>query len=297
MRARVTFRMPDGSVSTATHGDLVGRLAQAAVHLDDARISEAHALVSLRGSELVLLALRGRFAVKGRPVDRVPLTSGLEIQLARRITLTVESVHVPEQVLALRGPNLPTQMLPNVASLVVQPEPALIARYVSGAALTLWSTGPAWRIRHRDGPAQPLQPGDTVDVDGHVFEALLVDVRSATDGATLREGGLTAPLHLVLHYDAAEVRRTGHGVLALSGLGARILYELAEIGAPVSWHALATDLWSGDRDDLRRKWDLTLARVRRKLRDAGIREDLVHPDGRGNVQLLLYSEDRCELRP
>ena len=37
------------------------------LHVDDARVSEAHALVSLRGRELQLLALRGRFAVDSTP--------------------------------------------------------------------------------------------------------------------------------------------------------------------------------------------------------------------------------------
>ena len=39
----------------------------AALHLDDPRVSEAHAMVSIRGSELKLLALRGRFQIDGLP--------------------------------------------------------------------------------------------------------------------------------------------------------------------------------------------------------------------------------------
>jgi len=60
MRAFVRLRCTDGSIAELTHGDLIGRLGTAALHFDDARISEAHAMISLRGQELKLLALRGR---------------------------------------------------------------------------------------------------------------------------------------------------------------------------------------------------------------------------------------------
>lgn len=39
-------------------GDLIGRLPGAALQIADPRVSEAHAMVSLRAGELVLLALR-----------------------------------------------------------------------------------------------------------------------------------------------------------------------------------------------------------------------------------------------
>jgi pSer/pThr/pTyr-binding forkhead associated (FHA) protein len=49
MFAFVRIRLPDGTERRVSPSDLVGRLETAALHLDDARISEAHALVSLRG--------------------------------------------------------------------------------------------------------------------------------------------------------------------------------------------------------------------------------------------------------
>ena len=58
MRPTVSLQLPDGSIHELGHGDLIGRLWTAALHLDDGRISEAHAMISLRGSELHLLALR-----------------------------------------------------------------------------------------------------------------------------------------------------------------------------------------------------------------------------------------------
>jgi hypothetical protein len=296
MRTRVTFRLPEGREVTAGHGDLVGRLASAAVPIDDARISEAHALVSLRGTDLCLLALRGRFAVDGRPTDRVVLLPGMRIHLARRVALEVVEVVIPDAVLALEGPGLPTQMLPNTGSLVLVPETRLEGRYVSGAAATFWTIGSAWRYRIGDGPAQPLAPGDRLVVGERVFEARLVRTQKASSDATLREGRLAAPLQLVCRFDHVTITRRDQGVVTLAGIQARIVSELAEIADPVAWHAVAGGIWDGDRDTMRRKWDMALARLRRKLRDAGIRQDLVLPDGNGNVQLLLYADDRCEVR-
>ena len=63
MRAFVRFRLPEGNSVELGHGDLIGRLWSAALPIADARISEADAMVSLRGQELKLLALRGRFAL------------------------------------------------------------------------------------------------------------------------------------------------------------------------------------------------------------------------------------------
>ena len=63
MRARVRLRLDSGEVRQLVSGDIIGRIWGAALRLDDPQISEAHALVSMRGTALKLLALRGRFVV------------------------------------------------------------------------------------------------------------------------------------------------------------------------------------------------------------------------------------------
>ena len=40
MRPTVSLQLPDGSIHELGHGDLIGRLWTAALHLDDGRISE-----------------------------------------------------------------------------------------------------------------------------------------------------------------------------------------------------------------------------------------------------------------
>jgi pSer/pThr/pTyr-binding forkhead associated (FHA) protein len=101
MLASARFRLPDGSVVTAGPGAVIGRAFTADVRLDDGRVSEAHALVSLRGGEVVVFALRGRVRVDGRDVTRVALTDGLLLELAPAIVLAVEAIELPDALLAL----------------------------------------------------------------------------------------------------------------------------------------------------------------------------------------------------
>ena len=66
----------------------------------------------------------------------------------------------------------------------------------------------------------------------------------------------------------------------------------------IAWRVVAREIWTDDIDDnqLRRKWDISLSRLRRKLKDARIRPNLVRPDRTGNVELFLATEDKVEDR-
>ena len=294
MRPHVLFRLPDGTLAQAAHGDLVGRLNTAAVHLDDARVSEAHALVSLREGSLSLLALRGRFAVDGRVLEQVELTAGQHIHLARDLLVVVEEIVLPAGVLALSGPGLPTQILPNVAALRREPDGVrLVPRYDSGADALLWTTGSGWRLRQGTS-TRVVGPGDRFRVGDHHYDLVRIDLEAAAQEHTRREGGFAAPLHIEALYDVVNVHQDGVVVLTLGGLAARVIFELADIAQPVSWQAVAHEVWGAGTDDLRKRWDLLLARLRRRLRDAGLRQDLVHSDGHGNVALRLYEGDQAQ---
>ena len=87
MRAYVRLRLSSGQTAVLGPGDLVGRLSGASLQIDDGRVSEAHAMVSLRGRELKLLGLRGVFAVDGKPTDEVVLAEELAIELAPGVDL------------------------------------------------------------------------------------------------------------------------------------------------------------------------------------------------------------------
>jgi len=298
MFAHVQFSLPDGSRVIATHGDLLGRLATAAIHLDDARVSEAHAMVSLRGRDLKLLALRGRFAVRRKTVTETILKPGLEIEIAGGVTIRVEDVSLPDNVLAIRGDGIPLQVLGGVCSISGTDRPRLLARYVPNAAAHIWSTGTGWRLQLAAHPAKPLIAGDTWDIGGTPFEAVAVPLERAGQQETRLKGGIRAPLRLVAMFDSVHIHREDQVAIALGGISARILSELVALGGPTDWEVIAGEVWRGslDRHTLRKKWDVNLSRLRAKLRAANIRSDLIRADGTGKLELLLHEGDQVEDR-
>ncbi len=298
MYAFVRFRLPDGSTSTLCPGDFIGRLGNAALHLDDARVSEAHAMVSLRGRELKLLALRGMFAVDGKPVNEVVLRPGLVVEPARGLKLEVAEVTLPEQVLAIVGDGLPQQVLAGAMSLFVRPRPSLKLRYKGDAAAHIWNNGEGWRLQIVGETARPLLAGERFHIDGVAFRALALSLEHAARQATRLEGGVQVPLTIVASYDTVHVHRDGQPALALDGISARVVSELVAFDGPASWEVLAREIWrhEDDRTQLRRKWDVNLARLRRKLRAAGIRADLLRAGGTGQIELLLYEGDKVDDR-
>lgn len=86
--------------------------------------------------------------------------------------------------------------------------------------------------------------------------------------------------------------------MALGGLAARLISEIVAFDGPVSWEVLAGELWP-DEDDvhlLRHKLDVTLSRLRSRLREARVRPDLVRSDGFGKVEIFLHTGDEIEDR-
>ncbi|MEZ4267001.1 MAG: hypothetical protein R3F39_11525 [Myxococcota bacterium] len=259
-------------------------------------MSEAHAMVSLRGSALKLLALRGRFAVDDKPLQEVELRAGLVVWLASDLSLEVVDVVLPGRVLAIEGDGLARHVLGGVSTLHVEPRPALIPGFASDGAAVVWHDGADWMLRVAGGEDCPLEAGDSWQIGGATFRAVSVAVTDAGHSTTRALGGIDRPLTLVVRYDSAHVQREGEPVVVLSGISARILSELAIIGLPIAWEALAADLWPGEVDATaqRRKWDASLARLRQKLREGRVRGDLVRADGNGNFELYLHQTDRVE---
>jgi hypothetical protein len=315
VRAYATLRAPDGTRHELVHGDIIGRLWSAAMPLDDARISEAHALVSLRERELRLIALRGGLALDGRPVNEIALQAGMEIVLARGLVIVVEGVFLPGFVLGLEGASLVRQALPPVASLVMGEQLRLVAGYSEHAAAWIWCTGASWRLRLA-GPASPgapralggdeapgtaartLEPGDTIMLGGEAVRVVAIPLQAAGQAPTHAGGGVEAPLRIEACFDTVHIHREGATVLVLGGVQARIVSELVALGGPTHWTLLVGLLWpkDSDPDTVRSRFDVTLSRLRRKLRDARVRTDLVHTDGTGQVELLLYPHDAVEDR-
>lgn len=295
-RAYVRFRHGDLEHELVP-GDIVGRSWTCALAIDDGRISEAHALVSLRGGDLQLLALRGRFAVDGKPLSELSLAPGQRVELARGLSVEVLEVGVPSHVLALEGDVLARRPLAGVCSLVMADEPKLVAGYDPRAAARIWNRGGAWSVQIGSDVAQPLRAGDSIEVSGHAFRAVEIAVASAGPTATVAEGALSPELRIVTQYDSVQLQ-AGDRTVHLGGISARIICELGAMGGPASWEAVAREIWPRDDDrlSLRRRWDVALTRMRRKLRESRIRSDLVVSNGTGCFELFLQPGDVVEDR-
>lgn len=293
MDAFARLRLPDGQIVEARPGDFVGRLPSAAVRLNDPRVSEAHALVSLRARTLRLLALRGRFAVHGVPMNEVTLEVGTTIQLAPDLPLTVVAVALPDAVLGVEGDGIPRQVLSPVTSLRLGGTfPELVPGFQPDADAIIWSGGDGFLFRARGQLERPIAEGTRVTLDDLELRFIAIPLTSAEVAATQRDD-LDLPMTLVVRYDSVHVHR-GKTVVSIDGMPARVVTELALIGVPVEWRTLARLLWPGEDEDtsLRARFDRTMTRLRKRLIEIGLRKDLVRTDGGGRFELLLGPDDR-----
>jgi hypothetical protein len=292
MRCAVRFTLPHGVPAVLEPGDIIGRSPRVALRLDDPRISELHAYVSLRGTQLVLLALRGRLSVYGKPTSEVPLSPGVRILLAGAFALVVDEVTVPDTVIALEGSGLRTQITGPV-SLEIGPPPTLTPGFREAAAAVLWTSGDDLRLRLRGDLDRTLTAGDTFDVDEHRFTVRRLPLDELVLPTTENYGHLIVPLEIALFYDTVHIMPSDGRAVVLDGLVARIVSELAEIAAPIEWQSVARAIWPqvDDLAALRSRWDQAMHRLRRKLREGKIRMDLVRASHGGLYELFLGPAD------
>lgn len=295
VRTWALIRTPEGRLVELVPGDIIGRSTSAALPLDDGRVSEAHAMVSLREGQLQLLPLRGGLALGGEPVSHVVLTPGTVVQLADGVELTVAEAHLPLEVLGIEGRTLPRQMVPAVASVVAGARPRLVSGWREDALAQLWSTGEGFRLKTGESTRE-VAAGDVCTLGGHELRFVAIPLGEAGPRTTRRVGDFADPLHLLARFDTVQLHREGRAPVIFSGMQARLITELVSVDGPVGWLALTAELWP-DEDDaaLRRgRLDALLMRVRRRLRATGIRTDLIRSDGSGTVELVRYPSDRIE---
>ncbi len=286
---------------TVHPGDLIGRLATANLVIADPRISEAHALVSLRNRSLRLLALRGALTVDGREVDGVTLERDLRVELADGLSITVEGVELPTHSLVLCGTAQgPVELGASTYSLVLTEEAGLMTlRLVAGrvpdAAGHLWYSGSRLWIRPRNQDAEPIQTGARWMIEGCALRVIQVPLDGIDDTVTgtTTSGARPDGLVIVARYTTVHLQRNAQTAV-ITGKPANLVSELVRFGGkPIPWELLARQIWGArDRELLRDNFDATRSRLRRQLRDLQIREDLVGLDGSGNVELVLYPGDR-----
>lgn len=290
-------RIENGPLVTLYPGDFIGRLRTAALRVDDPRVSEAHALVSLRDGDLRLLALRGVLAVHRERVSDVVLVSGLRIRLAKDLYFEVVSVDLSDDALGLAIDDQdPQLLLGSSASLLLYPEPGLVRSYHRDAAALLWSDGLGWRIQISGEEPEVLTPDFERQLGDHRIRAQTIPMQRAGMDETAIGGRLHPPLKLVANYDTAHIHRAGLEPVSLSGIAARIIGELVALGGPATWETVAGQIWRGDADPnrLRRRWDVSLTRLRSRLEQHGVRRTLIQSDGTGRIELLLLPGDEVE---
>ena len=201
MQTYVVVRTPDGQTVELTPGDVLGRSATVSLSLDDGRVSEAHAMVSLREGQLQLLPLRGGLALNGEPVSHVILRAGVVLELAHGVSIEVTEVHLPIDVLGVEGDGLPRQMLPAVASLLVDGRLRLVSGWREDAAAQLWTSGEGYRVR-TGGNTLSVAAGHTLDVGGKRVSFVAIPLGEAGPRTTRRLGDFADPLILTSRFDS-----------------------------------------------------------------------------------------------
>lgn len=246
--------------------------------------------MSLRGRELRMLALRGTLSVNGQREDEVVLTAGQQLVLNDAVVLEVVAVVLPPSVLALRLPHETRELWAESYALVATPALDLVVGHRKDALASLWSTAEGWSIQVGDAAPERMIAGRSWRIANQELTALSLDLHEAGAASTaLGRGALT----IVARHTSVHLLRPRREPVLLDGLPARILSEVAIMGRPVAWSVVAREIWPDERDErlLRLLWDRTLWRLRVRLREQGVREDLVRTDGRGNVEILLLPGD------
>lgn len=300
MRVAATCKTGDGRVVALAAGAIIGRMRDAALVIDDPRVSEAHALIALRGGGLQLLALRGRVSVGGKPRTEVALIPGRRILLGGFFSLEVIDVELPEAVLAVvADPSGDDDApVPMHGVLALTADGAVRPGFDPDAPAIVWSgpDGPVLRVAGSD-VARALAAGDTFVVGEAGYRVVELSLASLESPATATAGRFDQALELVLFFDAVHVRVADRSV-TFDGITARALSALVEVRCPLAWEEIARELWPDDAlgPMVRQRWDQLLTRFRAKLRAAAIRSDLIRSNRHGLVELVLGPGDRIEDR-
>lgn len=288
MHAVVVVKGSSGELVPLHHGALIGRLWSADLHLNDPRVSEAHAMVSLRGRDVHMIALRGRMLVDGGWSSDVVLAPGMTVAFAHDVAIEIVDVRVPDTVFALEADGLAQQVLSTVTSLYGGAAPRLVAGWHAGADDHVWPDGEGWM--RTIGAPTPIGEGDAWDVAGTRFRVVMQRAEGAPP--TRNDPAYALPITIVARWDTVHLVREGAPTVVITGHMAHALSELATARAPIAWEALAGLRWKeGDRDLLRHRWDMQVRRLRRKFSTHGLRADLIRADGSGLVELVLGPGD------
>jgi hypothetical protein len=290
MGASVLIMLEGGETHELLPGDTIGRHWSCALKFADSRLSEAHAMVSLRGASLHLINLRGGLQIAGKMQKDPKLRLGMRVHLAPGVSFEVVELTLPKSVLCLVGEDVDLPL-----SRAISLSPGHPVRVDGGhqpkATVHVWSDGITW-FATRDGESRPLASGSTVEVGSWVGTVHERSLKAAS--VPLTQQRVREAITIQSQFQTVHLWLGDRRALSLSGVSARILHELVELDGPVGWETVARLIWrdADDRAQLRRRWDTNLLRLRRACRDAGVRTDLLHSDGCGNIEILRYPGDQ-----
>jgi hypothetical protein len=291
----VRFRLSDGQTAQVSPGGLIGRASSAELKIANPEVSEAHALISLRGHQLHMLSLRRWIILEGERCSAIALKPGQRIFLSQNVVLEVEAVELPDHLFVLHCDDREVCTLSESVYSLLRGEGGVrvTPEHLNHADAYLWGNGEGFTLRVGDAPPVEVAAGTEWSVGEH---RMRITARPLGDGAlsTRSIGQNDPPVTIVARYDTVYIHTPGRAPAVLSGLLARIVSELVTIGKLVSWEAVAREIWGdeSDRNVMRQNWDRNMRRLRAHLREAEIRADLVRPDGRGNVEIYLLPQDR-----
>ena len=275
-------------------GDIIGRMELAALPIEDARISEAHAMISLREGELRLLALRGRFRVRGELCAQIALAPGLEIELAQGISLIIHEVHLPDEVLGIEIPGLSRMALPQTMTLFAGSPPSIRPGYDSSGDAIFWTLDGDHRVTLPDQQTKQLQTGDKLQIKDLQVQIVSIPVNYASRTKTIPFHASSLKLE-VLENSVRIVQDETSSAL-ISGLPGKILGALLLHGPTMTWEQIVEFVWPGDCSlelALRRRFDCNLARLRARLQRLGMPAQMIRMSGTGLVTLELG--EHCSL--
>jgi len=319
--------MPDGQTVEALPGDIVGRSARADIRVNDPRVSEARALISLRERRLLFLRLRDPpFRCDGKKVSDFELRAGQTIELAPGVALRVLRVALPATTRAAfftpeGGPPIAATPRRGALSLLAGPPPQVERGYVDGAAAHLWKTGSEIYVQRAGEPPRPLRPGAAVAVAGGALsardtstgavhgasptsgtqfapqDAIEIEVvrtpRGRARAIRVRRGDRVAHITRIIQVQVMEILIAAHaeGAARLPDEPLATAVNSADGGAEI-WGAPGEEPRGAGADQIEVNWRNHVRRIRDTLKARDIRTDLVCALGQQRYALRLRSGDR-----
>lgn len=299
MRAYALFRLGAGEdVIEVSPGEFIGRSDMATLCVDDPRVSEAHAMVSLRGQSLKLLALRGRFVVDGKVSSEATLKKGLEVELARGLKLHCVGVSMPKSLPGIEIEGMPPFLLTGTMTFFLENPIRVSNSFDPRGDMIFWAVGNRWRASVGREPAREVSIGDLIEHEGVTLKITAHPIQNAAQTAT--KLSLRVPMTLYDLGNAVRIERDGEPTLLVSGIPGKIFAALLKDEQTKDWRDIAAFVWPGDaslQSALRRRFDAGLSRLREKVSSLTTDgEELVRLDGAGMLTLALGEHDRIEER-